>query len=226
MKKKIIDSQQKRDTSKDKKRIKKIFIVVISALLALALLAGGLSLIAKWLYPDVETEFYDDYRFFEPDYSKNILEDKVYLSLRRGINYNRYGDECVLTKDNLINLHSSAEFFYNYFDNIIRGDYQNHTSFYTQEYLNTEDSKKVFPIPDKFTMQGIYDIHVNLYSSKTDEENKNKVTEIYEISYRIFENNGTFRRDILPDDTQTLVYEIYIIDGVAKINSIAYRTNG
>lgn len=216
---------KKRDASADKKKVKKIFLVVACAFLVLGGLIGILSLVTEWISDDVETASYDDYRFYEPDYSNNILEDELYLSCNRGIHYNRYGNDTVLTAENIADLPESAAFFYNYFNNLIQGDYTNHSSFYTQAYLDIADDEKIFPIPEKFTMQGIYDIQVKLHKGVTNAEDSSQYSEIFEVSYRIFENNGTFRRDILPGETQTLVYELYISNGVVQINAIGYRTN-
>lgn len=204
--------------NKKKKNLKKIIIIVISAFLLLSLLAYVLPLVLDMVYPNNDTVSYNQWRFFEADYDKNILEDDLYLSLNRSIYYNRYGDERVLTKDNIADFPVAAAFFYDYFDCIICGDYENYPSFYTESCLNDEN----FHCPEKFTMQGLYDIHVNLFSVTGNEEN-GTTTEIYEVSYRIFENNGTYRSDILPDETQTRVFEIVINNGVAKINSIGYR---
>lgn len=213
----------KRDASSDKKKIKKIFTTVGIAFLALALLIGGLGFALDLISDDVETVSYGDHRFYEPDYHKNILEDRLYLSKNRSIKYNRYGNEVVLTENNVLDLPVSAKFFYDYFQNLVNGDHEAHKSFYTESFLSTPDEEKVFPIPDIFTMQGIYDINITLHKGEPDEDNPNEIYEIFEVSYCIFENNGTFRRDILPDETRTLVYELYITNGVAKINAIGYR---
>lgn len=201
-----------------KKKLIKIVLVVASVFLVLALLAWVLPMVIENLNSDSEDYSYNEWLFFEPDYNKNILEDEIYLSLNRGIHYNRYGDERVLTEDMISDQHISAQFFYDYFDCIVRGDYQNYPSFYTERCLNDEN----FNLPERFTMQGIYDINVILHSVVGDEAT-GKITEYYEVSYRIFENNGTYRRDILPDETRTRVFEIEINGGEAKINSITHR---
>lgn len=210
----------KRDTSSDKKRIKKILLIVISSLLVLALLSCVLPLVLEHIQGGGDDVSYADYRFFEADYSKNILEDELYLSHNRSIRYNRYGSEQILTESNVTEISESAVFFYDYFNCIINGDYESYPSYFTASCLADED----MTIPEKFTMQGLYDIQVTLHSVAGVEET-DTVSEIYEVSYRIFENNGTFRSDILPDETRTLVFELYITNGVAKINAIGYRRN-
>ncbi len=209
---------QNETKSLKKKKLKKIVITVASVVLVVAVIAGVGPFVLNWIHPKNQTVNYDDLRFFEPDYEKNIFEDDLYMSLRRGIHYNRYGNECVLTEDNVKELPTAAGFFYEYLNCIIRGDYENYPNFYTDKCKNDAN----FQCPEKFTMQGLYDIHVDLYSVSGDEET-GAVTEVYEVRYRIFENNGTYRKDILPDETRTRVFELVIINGEAKINSITYR---
>ena len=217
-----IAPEEKRDTTNDKKKIKKIAVIVLAAFLVIGALYGALYAVELMLKPDYSDISYEDYRFFEADYSKNILEDQLYLSLNRNIYFERMGSENVLTKENAIGFSIAADLFYNYFDCLINGDYQSYSSFFTQACLESPS----FDLPERFTMQGIYDVHINLFRSDIVDAENNSVREIYEVSYRIFENNGTFRTDILPDETRTLVFEININSGVAKINAIGNRANG
>ncbi len=211
-----IPPEQRRDTTADKKKIKKALIVIVCAFAALGVLLGILALVTELLKSDNDDISYEDFRFFEPDYSKNILEDELYLIHNRSIYYTRYGIENIITESNAKGISPSASLFYDYFNCIINGDYQQYPQFFTQALLNSGD----FSVPEKFTMQGLYDIHVTLHSVQNVDGMEGVNAEIYEVSYRIFENNGTFRRDILPDESRTLVFEVYISGGTAKINSI------
>lgn len=217
-----IAPEDRRDAAADKKKIKRIALIVLSAFLVLAAIYGALLAVDDLLEPEYSEASYEDYRFYEADYSKNILEDKLYLSLNRNIYFERMGSESVLTKENAIGISLAADLFFDYFDCLVKGDYENYSSFFTQECLESKN----FTLPERFTMQGIYDVHINMYRSDVVDEESDTVREIYEVSYRIFENNGTFRSDILPDETRTLVFEINITKGVAKINAIGHRANG
>lgn len=215
---------EKRDSSADKRKIKKAVIIVAAAAAVLALLAVVLPLVLELVTPDYEDVSYDNWRFFEADYSKNIYDDKIYMAHSRGIKFTDENTERVLTSENCAEISASAEFFYNYITCIIEGDYSNYPSFFTDAYLNNKDVET----PQKFTMQGLYDIHVDLFSPATRKtvDGVEVSSEVYEVSYRIFENNGTFRTDILPDETRTLVFELYIFDnGTVKINAIGFRTD-
>ncbi len=221
--KRIIPPENKRDRANDKKKIKKALIIIGAALLSLCALLGVLRLVTELLKPDYDDVSYEDFRFYEADYEKNIFEDELYMRRNRDIRYNRYGSESILTEDNSGNIAESAEFFYDYFNCIINGDYEQYPSFFTESCLESDG----FDLPESFTMQGLYDISVVLYSAEAKTVRGEEMTvEVFEVSYRIFENNGTFRSDILPDETRTLVFELYITDSGVKINAIGHRANG
>ena len=52
----------------------------------------------------------------------------------------------------------------------------------------------------------------------------NTATETYTVSYRIFENNGTYRKDILPGKLLVRVFEIKIDNGNIKISNVGYAS--
>lgn len=222
--KKDAEPTEKRDSSADKKKIKKTITVVAVVLAVLLLLSVVLPLVLELVSPEYEDVSYEPWRFFEPDYNKNIYDDKVYMSHSRGINYTNENTTRVLTEENAADISASAAFFYDYITCIIDGNYTEYPNFFTDSYINNKDVK----IPEKFTMQGLYDIHIDLYAPATRKtvDGGDVLSEVYEVSYRIFENNGTFRTDILPDEPRTLVFELYIYgDGAVKINAIGFRTS-
>ena len=217
-----IPPEERRDTTADKKKIKKALTIVVCVFLALGLLLGALALVTELLKPKDDEFSYDDFRFFEPDYDSNLLENRMYTSLNRNIYFDRYGSESVLTESDVVAGEASG-FFYDYFQCLVNGEYENYKGFFTNEYIEEHGED----IPERFTMQLVYVIRVKLHSmNKPQPDNDDLTCEIYEVSYRIFENNGTFRRDILPDETRTLVFELYIYNGTVKINAIANRANG
>ena len=210
---------QKRDTSADKKRIKKIFIVIASVLAVLAIITALIPLVTELLQDGEGDVSYNPMAFYEVDYNIDIRNDELYQKHNRSIYYNRYGNERVLTKENVTDISPAAVLFYDYINCIIDGDYGKYPSFFTEECKNNEK----FKLPAQFTTQGLYDINITLHSSSVSEDDEETVIEIYEVRYRIYKNNGSFRNDILPDETRTLVFELKIKDGSAIINAIAHR---
>ncbi len=210
------DKAKKKQIADKKKRLKKSLKTVLIVFLSLGLLVVVLPAVVRWLHPADQTVEYEDWQFFEPDYDKNIFEDEVYMSLNRNIYFDRGGREVPVTPLNRAELDPAAGFFYDYINCIIRGDYETYPSFYTDECKSDPN----FKCPEEFTMQGIYDIKIHFLNFEYNEDN-NPVSELYEVSYRIFENNGTYRRDILPDEPRTRIFEI-TLDGGPMINSITY----
>ena len=219
MKKERKSNLPKRDASKDKKRILIAVFIIVGAFAVLGLLLGVLSLVEDWLAPEPDDVSLYTQLFYEADYNKNIYEDKAYMSLNRDILYSSYGMERVINAENAKGISPSADFFVEYFKCITDGDYKNYPSFFTEECIKDKNSN----IPEKFTMQGIYDINVKLFKREQIKDTTD-IREIYEVSYRIFENNGTFRDDIYPDDTRTLVFELRLSAEDVKIAAIAFKS--
>ena len=111
---------QKRDASSSKKRIKIALIIIASALAVLLALTAVLPLIEKAIEPDVETSDYEDYRFYEIDYSANLLENQLYLNHSRAIRFADLNTEYVLKEENASSISPSAKFFYDFFDRYFR----------------------------------------------------------------------------------------------------------
>lgn len=215
---------EKRDIEKDKKKLKKGVKTVLLVFGGLLLLLGILYLVDYIIHlPPKEREL-NPWLFFEPDYDKNIYEDEAYMALNRNIYFDYMGFERAITEENVEDYPDkgavAAAMFIDYFECVINGDYENYSSFFTEKCLND----RRFQLPEKFTMQALYDIKVSIKHSPKIEGDVR--TEVYEVSYRIFENNGTFRKDIYPDEARTLVFAVEIIDGEAKISAIAHIADG
>ncbi len=201
------------------KKISKIVAIVMASLFALTALLWGVSLLLGEEGIDTVSQVSGIY-FFPADYSYNIFEDEIYMSFDRRLKFTEYGETRAVTSSDAEEYGVSGAFFFDYFNYIINGDCDGYKTCFTEEGLRT------MTFPDRFTMQMLYDINVVLYRRESKEISGGTVlSEIYEVSYRIFENNGTFRGDIPSGETRTLVYEVYISGGVAKINAIGYRTN-
>ncbi len=221
-----IPSPAKRDQKAAKKRLKKVLTIILVAFLVLGILCGGLYLILKYAFPPAEPFGYDDRYFFPADYSKNIFDDKKYMALNRTIYYDEYYHEYTLTEDNVDSVPGSARFLYDYINCIIQGNYSDYPNYFTQEYLTANQGRVeknlTIPLYEKFTMQGLYDIHIRTYSRADKSDESGVYVEQYVISYKIFENNGTFRRDIIPGESRELLYTVYTNKDLTKINDITF----
>lgn len=177
-------------------------------------------------------ETYYAYYFVEPDYESNIFENPEYQRLDQTIAYT-YNGQTVDLKNNLKT--GSAEiydppfgdFFAKYFAALAKGNASGgFDAFYSDVYFRTH---KPFA---KFAPQKVYDIDVQRITEPqtiTSEEKEEDAIYIgctltsFEVRYRILNNDGTFRRDILGDDI--LVQYIDLLgdrSGNYTINSVGY----
>ena len=201
---------------------KKIVLVVICAVLFAVVLASVIFYLSV-SKRNRDATFYDSgLSFAEADYETDILSDPYYLRYDRRVMYNEYGDEEPLTEDNYKSFGAEAELFYLYFETVINGDYADYPSFFTESYLKSHE------LPERFTMQRIYDIDVTLYSRENIDYNGESVPcSQYVVSYRIQYNNGTFRGDITGSDVRPLLFSLVRDNGktyIYSISQINYRS--
>lgn len=198
------------------KNQKKIVLIIIFSILGAVILASVLFYLSASRQNRDATFFDSGLNFAEPDYETDILSDPYYLRYDRHIMYNEYGDAEPLTEDNYKSFGAEAEFFYRYFETVINGDYADYPSFFAESYLKSHD------LPERFTMQRIYDIDVTLYSRENVDYNGTIVPcSQYIVSYRIQYNNGTFRGDFTGNDVRPLLFSLIEEDGKVYIYSIS-----
>ena len=175
---------------------------------------------------------YYAYYFVDPDYESNIFENAEYKKLDKSISYT-YNGQTVDLKNNLQNNgHESydspfAAFFVEYFTALAKGNANgSFDSFYSEVFFRTHKSFA------NFAPQKVYDIDVRRMTDPqtiTSEEKEEDTKYIgysltsFEVRYRIYQNDGTFRRDILDEDI--LVQYIDLLgdkSGNYTINSVGY----
>lgn len=157
----------------------------------------------------------NEFIFFYPvDYTVDIYKDPGYINLTRDIFYKEYGSGSLLTGDMYEKQGPVAMFFKNYFDAVINGKYEEYPDYFTEYYLKKSE------LPEKFTMQKIYDIDINLYSKENTENSESVYKALYEVRYKIRYNNGSFRSDVGSDIVKPLIFEISVNRDAVKINDI------
>ena len=98
-----------------------------------------------------------------------------------------------------------------YFETVRAGDAQAYNSLFTDTYY-----KRTLPF-EYFSPQKIYDIV--LQEAESDPEGDSLV---YYVSYAIYDNDGTFRRDVASDASRVLIFTLVDEGGTMKIDSIGY----
>ena len=154
--------------------------------------------------------------FYPADYSVDIMDNSAYLSLDRSVYYMNYGTGEPLTEENFQKVGIASSFFYEYFDSVINGDALSYRAMLTDEYIDAFDP------PEKFTMQMLYDIQVNQSHGLSTTSYKGETVNVYHfsVSYKIFENNGTFRRDVASNQAVTQYYDLVYYKGEMLLDGI------
>lgn len=202
--------------SRDKRIVKKIFLGITILIAAILLLLGILACIDLLLEKEDLTPPLPPEAFFSADYTENIFEDEAYMRLNRSVYYKQYDSGEILTEENYEDLGTASEFFYHYFNNVISGNYNAYHKMLTETYLQDDE------VPDRFTMQMLYDIQVNQVQAPGSATYKGEEVTVFffEVKYKIFRNNGTFRNDVGSNQSTTQYYHLYSYKGQLYLNSV------
>ena len=164
-----------------------------------------------------EDEIVADFNFYPADYDENIFEDPEYLSLiSDGILM--YDDSYMATtvdKESAKYFGGQVEMLVNMVYSVINGNAAEYNSYFSEKYFENNSAKS------KFTMQKIYNATLTYFSAEgVEDKNGNKYTQYtYKLIYNIYENNGTFRKDI-GDDARAQYIVISEYNGKFLIDSI------
>ncbi len=153
------------------------------------------------------------YIYYPIDDSLDVTLVDEYMELDRSIHLTLGAETFALTDDIISVFGKDVEFFKTYFDCAIAGDYNTYNSLFTDNYY-----KKNEPYYS-FTQQMIYDISIERLSVNTESDD---TVYAYNVSYKIFRNNGTFRNDIGSDGSKTLYFELVEQNGKILIDNIDY----
>ena len=192
------------------KRIVGIVALVCVGIVVLSLLADSIdpeALVSKWFGKDEIPEQQID--FYPVDEDENVLEREDYLGLDRYLYYSDplTGETYVPEQHELASVDPCLPFFSDYLDCIIRGDAESYPLYFSTAYLEQNE------LPDDFTMQMVYDIRIEPYP--TDGERT-----AYLLDYKIYRNNGTFRRDVGSNASRTLLVYIAYEQGAPCIDAM------
>ena len=190
-----IDDDALKNTNKNYK--KKLIIAITCIVVIIVLLAVIVEMIEYFNAKKTSEPFEIDYDFYPADYEENIFEDERYLELISG-EYIRFCDSSTnvtvgIDTENTGDYSAELLFMLGYIDNIINGDHKSYNARFSDVYYDTHK-----PL-ERFTMQKVYDVLItqNLTESVTDKKTGINYTKYsFALEYKIYENNGTFRRDI------------------------------
>lgn len=210
------------ESAENKKSRKRRAIIFVAVLFAVGIICAAVLLITELAENREEsgpTNMYSDelnsYVFYKPDYELDVTEVEEYMELDRLFYYKDGAEEYGIESD-FERFGDAVMFFKEYFDAVIAGDTDAYNEMFTEKYYET-NSRKV-----RFAPQMIYDIHVSRLWEK-DESNGERMA--FDVSYRIYRNNGTFRNDIDSGAAKPLYFELVRDGDEIKIDRITYYTD-
>ena len=176
-----------------KKKQSKNVKTVLLILLGIALLSVIVLLLLNRFLARQEEAAPNDIAFY-PVTDQNIFENETYLSMNRFVLYcedpSGYGLTTQISDADRMSFNVKVRFAEEYLNILTYGDARALRALCTENYL-AENS-----VPD-FTQQMIYDARIVYYSTEGLEDGSRLVT--YRMEYKIYQNNGTYRRDVGSD---------------------------
>lgn len=149
------------------------------------------------------------YDFYPADEEVDPAAVKEYMELDRYVHYTEGAETVIVTEEDADAYGKDVQFFLDYFKTVIDGDYTKYNTLFTENYFKSNEKTC------DFTPQMLYDINIEKLPEGKDGYN-------YNVSYKIFRNNGTFRNDIGSDGSKTLHFSLVEENGTILIDSIKY----
>ncbi|MBO4355735.1 MAG: hypothetical protein J5850_02640 [Clostridia bacterium] len=216
--------------SEKKNNSRKGAIIFISIIAALAIILPLLNLIdfdaiLKKRSDDAESSKSADvtYRqemFSEPDYDRDFKTMTDYLDRDRYLHYKQGNEAFIIDKVNVKSQSDVCVMWYNYFEALKAGDAKALNALYTEDCIRKNGRQ------GKFSPQPVYDISVEMISENYLENGDSNgdyagyTVYYFDVNYCIWDNDGTFRRDIIIEDSsRTLRFEVLEKDRTVKINN-------
>ncbi len=203
-------------TAKKRRMLTAVIVVSLLGVISTVLLSHPEWFVYKSGKDSPATMYSDTIRsfsFYEPDYSLNVEEDEYYMGLDRYIHIQRGGENIAVTDGNFTAWGAPVEFFHRYFTAAIYADTETYNSLFTDKYYLTAKPYEFF------APQRIYGITLEEISA---EDTASGTKYVYNVTYAIYRNDGTFRNDIDSDAFKTLIFTLVSDNGTLKIDKVDY----
>ena len=223
------------DRAAEKHRKRRILIIVLVAVTLLSGLSWVLTEHADWVgrlfagkkQKTSSSVMYSDeirsYAFYKTDYNLDPTKDEEYMNNKVRFLWYKDGPLEVGNPFDDISLwegyNDAVLFFVRYFQTVLAGDVETYNTYFTERYLRDVGEHL------RFAPQMVYDICVDQLSENTD--SAGVTTWTFEVGYKIYRNDGTFRNDISSDGSRPLIFTLIgDAHGHVLIDSIErYRSN-
>ncbi len=195
----------KKDVSKKSK------IILVAIVFSLLLIVVGAFLVLNFfLSGENDKENGQNIQYYLADYEEDIFQNKAYMEFQRDLSYSYAGVEQFFSNDDFEDASTECKFFLSYFDAVTKGDYEKYPAFFVDGYFEKNPM---------FTMQMIYEPFVKYHSASTETIDEKEVVLLnFQVRYKIFKNNGTFRSGVPSNSAIPQIYQlIKSDDGSYKI---------
>ena len=186
---------------------KKLLIVALSVLAAVALLLASIPLL-EWLTREPDPVY--DFDFADPSLSADIYADREYMDLDRSIYYmtsmGAYEFETAIGEDSYTSYNKAVQLLIRLVLAIQAGDCDAYNACFSPEYIAEEGKQAAF------TMQKVYDIHIREYPVSSSVSAPAGYDEVYAygLRYKIKDNNGSLRKDMDSDSSREQYIHIVV----------------
>lgn len=197
-----------------RKKIITAFAVTGALLLVCALIVGGLRIFGNKA-EDKTVATVDPMKLADTkEEGFDIMEYDEYLGYDRNIYLRENGVEMSISESDSTNHGDGFEVMYQVIRSINEGDSRSYNALMGDEKL----------CKSSFTQQQIYGIQIQTYSKKTmvGKNNLEYIEYVYKVKYKIHENNGTYRNDILSDASRDQYFVINDSSGEMLVMDIIF----
>ena len=198
-----------------KKKIITAFIITGALLLVCALIVGGLRLWENGEWEDRTVGTVDPLKLADTkEHGFDIMEYEEYLRYDRNIYLRDNGVEVSISESDSTNHGDGFAVMYQVIRAINEGDSRTYNALMGDKKLHKPG----------FTQQQIYGIQIQTYSKKTmvGKNNLEYIEYVYKVKYKIHENNGTYRNDVLSDASRDQYFVINDSSGEMLVMDIIF----
>lgn len=202
-----------------RKKLIIVLIIIASVLLVMYALTVAIPYVQELLEPE-ETEHIAKFNFFTPDFNENIFEDEEYLAMiTDGIL--EYDDNAnsisMVDLSNMSEYGEEVSLLVKMLYSVVNGNSAEYNSYFSQKYFEKKEPK------ENFTMQKLHNGRITYVGTETvTADGKTYNAHTYTVKYLIYENNGTFRKDIGDTDYRVQYITLSDREGKLLIDSITY----
>ena len=162
--------------------------------------------------------YVEEFYYWDPDYDTDIFTLEEYLRLDRAVKYAPDSSQSYLIQNGDYAAEGEPGLIVigEYLNAAIAGDNEKINALFTEEFLKEHKGHERFP------QQKLFKIKIR--NERVIEEKDGYTVYYFTVSYRIFRNDGLFRKGVDEDRELAQIFEVFVYnDGSGRINLIKDR---